>query len=265
MPMKFFWTIGSYIQYLLKSKSRYVIHSPFIYRMVQEAFLDKTEAPELKQLDISRKKLFGRTTTIETTDLGAGAGNKAYTTVLSQLGKLAKQRSPDKKNLHLIYRLVKHFKPENILEFGTAAGISASYIGKANQFKKFVTMEGCAVLASHARNYLNSMDLSTVEIKVGAFDVTLDKTLKEFEQLDFVFVDGNHRKHQTLHYFKKCLSLANDNSIFILDDIHWSPGMQEAWELIKENQRVTLTIDLFKIGIVFFRKEIAKQHMVIRY
>ena len=233
--------------------------------MVKDVFLDKRDTSDLKQLDNSRKKLFGRTTIIETTDLGSGAGNKAYTTILSQLGKLARQRSLNKKSLHLVFKLVWHFKPDNILEFGTAAGVSASYIGKAYQFKKFVTMEGCAVLASHAREYLNTLNLTSVEIKVGNFDAILDKTLKEFKQLDLVFVDGNHRKDQTLLYFKKCLSKAHDNSIFIFDDIHWSPDMAEAWQLIIENEVVTLTIDLFKIGIVFLRKDMAKQQLVIRY
>lgn len=233
--------------------------------MVQDVFLDKTITPELKQLDRSRKSLFKRTTTIETTDLGAGAGNKLYVTVLSPLGKLARQRSLDKKNLYLLYKLVKYFQPNYILELGTSAGISTSYIGISNTFKKFVTMEGCAVLASHARSYLNALHLKTIEIKVGNFDVILDNTLKEFEQLDLVFVDGNHRKHQTIKYFESCLKKANDNSIFIFDDIHWSSGMAEAWQLIKENKRVTLSLDLFKIGIVFFRKEMVRQHLVIRY
>jgi predicted O-methyltransferase YrrM len=126
-------------------------------------------------------------------------------------------------------------------------------------------MEGCAVLASHARNYLNSLDLTDIEIKVGNFDVILDKTLAEFEQLDLVFVDGNHRKHQTVQYFEKCLTKAKEHSIFVFDDIHWSSEMQEAWQLIKSNQRVTVSIDLFKIGIVFLKKGIARQDFTIRY
>jgi len=263
--MKIFWLISSYIQYIFKSKSRYVIHSPFIYKLIEEIILDPSKTADLVMLDKSRKKLFRRTASIETTDLGAGAGDKSYVTILSQLGKIAKQRSLDKKSLHLLYRLVKHYKPNCILEFGTSVGVSASYIGKANHFKKFVSMEGCAVLASHAKDYLSELNLSDIDIKVGNFDVILDKTLEEFEHLDLVFVDGNHRKKETLQYFEKCLTKANDNSIFIFDDIHWSSEMQETWELIKENQQVTVSIDLFKMGIVLFKKGIARQDFMIRF
>jgi hypothetical protein len=42
--------------------------------------------------------------------------------------------------------------------------------------------------------------------------------------------------------------------------------MEGAWEKICKDDRVTLSIDLFFIGLVFFRKEFReKQHFVIRY
>jgi len=42
--------------------------------------------------------------------------------------------------------------------------------------------------------------------------------------------------------------------------------MEQAWETIKSNEAVRCTIDLFFIGIVFFKKEIKeKQHFVIRF
>jgi len=263
--MKIFWLISSYIQHLFKSKSKYVIHSPFVYRLIHQVFMDKTSYPDLKILDDSRKQMFSRTTAIETTDLGTGAGNKPYITIINQLGKIAKRRALDKKSLHLLYKLTKHYKPDYILEFGTSAGISASYIGKANHFKKFVSMEGCAVLASHAKNYFDSLNLSEIELKVGNFNDTLDKILSEFEQLDMVFVDGNHRQQQTLDYFRKCLTKAHENSIFIFNDIHWSPEMEKAWKEMKKHEWVSVSIDLYRIGILFFRKGITRQDFIIRY
>lgn len=263
--MKIFWQFNSYIKYLFKAKSRYVIHSPFIFDLIKQVFLDKTCNPDLKELDRVRKEIFKRTTAIESTDFGAGAGKKPYITILDPLGKIAKRRSLDKKNLHQLYKLTQQFKPANILEFGTSAGISASYIGKACTFNKFITMEGCAVLASHAKSYLKKLDLSNIEVRIGNFDVLLENTLQEFEQLDMVFVDGNHRKDQTLKYFEKCLSKTHDESILIFDDIHWSPEMEKAWEQIIIDKRVSVSIDLFKMGIVFFKKGISKQDFILRY
>ncbi|MCB2206924.1 MAG: class I SAM-dependent methyltransferase [Bacteroidetes bacterium] len=263
--MKIFWLLNSYIRYYFKSKSRYVIHSPFTYQLIQNIFDNKTVHPELKNLDKAKKQLFKRTAAIETTDLGAGAGNKQYATYIDKLGKIARRRSPGTKSLHILFNLSRHFHPNYILEFGTSAGISASYIGKANHFKKFVSMEGCAVLAAHAREYFTELKLSGIEVKVGDFDVILDKTLDEFEQLDLVFVDGNHRKRQTLDYFRRCLKKTHENSIIVFDDIHWSAEMEEAWMIIKENEKISVTVDLFNMGIVFFRSGINKQDFIIRF
>ncbi len=263
--MKIIWSVSSYIRYIFKSKSRYIIHSPFAYKLINEVFLDNSSNSDIDILDSFRKQLFKRSTLIETTDLGAGAGKKTYITIVTPLGKIARQRSLDNKSLNLLYKITRYFKPASILEFGTSAGISASYIGKASDFKKFVTMEGCAVLASHAKNYFDSLNLSKIELRVGNFDDILDKTLSEFEQLDMVFVDGNHRRKQTTDYFMKCVTKAHENSIFIFDDIHWSPEMEKAWEEIKKHKRVSVSIDIFKMGILFFNKGIARQDFVIRY
>jgi len=40
--------------------------------------------------------------------------------------------------------------------------------------------------------------------------------------------------------------------------------MEAAWEIIKTHPKVTVTIDTFQWGLVFFRKEQPKEHFVIR-
>jgi hypothetical protein len=57
-----------------------------------------------------------------------------------------------------------------------------------------------------------------------------------------------------MHYFNLLLAKSDEHSIFIFDDIHWSSEMEKAWAEIKSDARISLTIDLFYIGIVFLRK-----------
>jgi predicted O-methyltransferase YrrM len=100
----------------------------------------------------------------------------------------------------------------------------------------------------------------------GNFDETLSSQISKLAVVDFAFVDGNHRQKPTLNYFNQLLEKANENSIFIFDDIHWSNEMEEAWKEIQQHPSVTLSIDLFFIGIVFFRKEQkVPQHFLIRF
>jgi predicted O-methyltransferase YrrM len=78
-------------------------------------------------------------------------------------------------------------------------------------------------------------------------------------------VDGNHRKDATLNYFEWCLPKLSQNSIMIFDDIYWSKGMKEAWAQIKAHPEVSVSIDLFWIGLVFVRKGQVKEDFIIRY
>ena len=100
----------------------------------------------------------------------------------------------------------------------------------------------------------------------GDFQQTLPAFLSTVKQIDLAFIDGNHRKAPTLEYFSKLLSLSTPSTVLIFDDIHWSAEMEEAWFAIQQHSAVTLTIDLFFIGLVFINPDFkVKQHFSIRF
>ena len=259
------WLTKSYLTYLAKAKTRYKVHSPFVFDLVENVLKDKTEYPEFKKIETYKKNLSRSKTMIESVDLGARSENKHYTTSMEKVGEIVKRRSQHKKQARLLYRLSRHFQPENILEFGTAAGFSTAYIKAPAPESKMITMEGCASLANVAAGNLKKLRIKNVNISIGDFDVVLYNVLRKFERLDFVFFDGNHRREPTLDYFNRCAELAHEDTVFIFDDIHWSPGMEDAWNTIKKDERVSISLDVFWFGLIFFRKGITKQNFIIRY
>ena len=76
---------------------------------------------------------------------------------------------------------------------------------------------------------------------------------------------GNHQKHATIKYYEECLKYAENNTLFIFDDIYWSSGMEKAWEHIKKHTKTRVSIDLFFIGIIFIKKELSNEHFKIRF
>lgn len=113
---------------------------------------------------------------------------------------------------------------------------------------------------------VEKLSITNIKLTEGNFDYSLPNALKSIGTLDLAFVDGNHRKKPTLQYFKLLSDRINTSSILIFDDIHWSREMEEAWESIKVHTSVKMTIDLFFMGLVFFRDEFkARQHFIIRY
>jgi len=123
---------------------------------------------------------------------------------------------------------------------------------------------GYEVISVDNNSRSNSSALKGIELITGNFDDTLPVIINGLDKLDLMFVDGNHQKDATLRYFEWCLPRVHENTLLIFDDIYWSEGMKEAWAQIKAHPQVTVTVDLFWIGLVFFRKGQVKEDFKIR-
>jgi predicted O-methyltransferase YrrM len=166
----------------------------------------------------------------------------------------------------LLFRLTHYYQPGTTLELGTSLGISTAYMALGNPQGRVVTMEGAKQVSHIAADIFKQLKLSNIELITGNFDDTLPALLKTLDTVDMVFIDGNHRKQPTLHYFELLLPKINNDSILIIDDIRWSEEMEEAWHAIKNHPAVKVTIDLFFMGVVFFKEDFKrKQHFIIRY
>ncbi len=252
-----------YIKYLLSAKTKHGLHSPFVYKLYTEAILKKEAPLFFKSIEDQRKKLLKDNSVLEIQDLGAGSTSGLMQRRLVK--EIAKHSLKNKKYAQLIYNLVEYFKPTTILEFGTSLGITTSYMAKAQAEAAVLSMEGGDTIAEVAKKNINDLGIKNAEVVTGSFDEKINYCIEKLKKLDFVFIDGNHKKEATLTYFEKCLAASHNGTVFVFDDIRWSKGMMEAWEIIKERDEVTVTLDLFFMGIVFIRKDQAKEHFVIRY
>jgi predicted O-methyltransferase YrrM len=91
----------------------------------------------------------------------------------------------------------------------------------------------------------------------------LSEVLSELDGIDLLFMDANHRYQTTMDYFRQCLPLCKSETIVVIDDIYWSPGMTRAWKEIKEVEKVGMTIDLFQAGVVLFRNGLGRKHYIL--
>ncbi len=250
-----------FIKYLLVAKTKHGVHSPFVFNLVTQVIQDKTNFKEYEDIELLRRELMQDSTVINVIDLGAGSQTLANNK--RAIKDIAKNSAKPKKYAQLLFRLVKHFRSKNILELGTSLGISSLYLAKADKESIVITIEGCPEIANKAKENFEKLQLGNIKQVVGNFDEVLSANINS--KLDFVFIDGNHRKQPTLNYFDIILKHSHNKTVFVFDDIHWSEEMQQAWEEIKKHPQVTVTIDLFFIGIVFIRPEQSKEHFVIRF
>jgi predicted O-methyltransferase YrrM len=200
---------------------------------------------------------------ITVTDLGAGS--HVNNNRQKKVSDIAHNALKPPKLAQLLYRLVKDLQPRNIIELGTCLGITSLYLKNAASNAQLYTLEGCPETAGVAAEVFKSSGTDDIKQVIGNFDDTLPNVIESLDQLDFVFVDGNHQKQATLNYFEWCLPKVEENTLLIFDDIYWSEGMKEAWSIIKSHAQVTVTVDLFWIGLVYFKPNQAKEDFRIRF
>ena len=244
-----------YIKHLFKSKNTkgHGIHSPYLYRFTQNAIYEKNPFYIFPKIEVLRENLNFDERILSIKDYGTGTDRQARVLDVAK----ASLKSP--KWAQLLYRVVNFTKAQYVLELGTSLGLTTAYMASVNSEIRCVSLEGSDEIAKIARENFEKLEIDNVEVVVGNIDLTLEAQLKKSEKWDVVFFDANHRKEPVLNYFSQCLEHIHPDSVFIFDDIHWSDEMEEAWHTIRKNERVTTTIDLFEVGIVFFNKNYPKK------
>jgi predicted O-methyltransferase YrrM len=257
-------TVLKYLNYQLTSYTEHDLHSPFMYNFYIELIENKNPFGDFEDLNSIRIQLQNNTTEIEITDLGAGS--KKLNSTKRQIKKIARYGIAQQKQAEFLYKLLNKFNPKNVIELGTSIGLTSLYLSKAVPQSTIYTIEGCPNLYEFSNALFKSAQTKNIKPILGNFNQQLPKLLSEINSLDFFYIDGNHAYEPTMNYFNLALQKKNAQSLFMFDDIYWSDGMQKAWKEICANKEVTLSLDFFYFGIVFFRTENKqKEHFTIKF
>ncbi|SDW72687.1 Methyltransferase domain-containing protein [Lutibacter oricola] len=253
--------IKSFLLFLIKSTNQHGVHSPFVYKLITKCFYKKTDATKFNKFLNVKKWLLNNNKTITVIDFGKGS--KVFNSNTRKVKDIAKVAGISTKKAKLLIRLIDYFAPNTLLEIGTSVGLGTSAIAIASNNLIITTLEGCPSTNTIAKNVFKQFSFNGIKQVEGNFSNTLNNEVSN-QHFDIVYFDGNHQKKPTLDYFNTCLKNITNDSIFIFDDINWSKEMLETWEEIKKHPTVTVTINTYFWGIVFFRKEQKKQHFTIR-
>ncbi len=239
------------------------IHSPFVFYLVTEIIRDFTPFYSFPTIEKQRETLLKNKKKIEVTDFGSGS--KSTNSTKRKISFIAKTTLKPARQAQLLFRLINYFKSQQILEIGTSLGITTSYMASVSKKSKVITLEGCPEISKYAKQTFEKLNLKNIELITGNIDETLNRALNRLKNVDFIFFDGNHQLGATIKYFEQCLAYKNSGSIFVFDDIHSSSEMEQAWEKIMNNKEVIITIDLFHMGLVFFKDRLTRQHFNVRF
>ena len=217
------------LKYLWQRKSEYSIHSPFVY-------------------DFMKKVLYDR------------GSNRDYDLMLRISRLLDGKKYPTRrrrKEGRLLYRLVRYLEPETVLTFGQLSALNTSALALGNLQTKVYLEQSSDFLET-----LNSMGVVNVSL------IRHDGNEEEqFERLNtgFVFYALDDFGDDTWNNLEDGFGTVDEETVLVFEGIHHSRHTEAAWEAIKANEDVTVTMDLYCIGIVFFREGIEKQDFMLKY
>ena len=252
------YPIKSFIAFLFKSTNQHGVHSPFVYQLVTQCFYNKETFTAYKALSNYRQSLLRNNTLLEIEDFGSGS--RVFNSQFRTVASIAKTAGSSVKKTQLLFRLSHYLNYKNLLELGTALGQGTQALCLGAQNGNVTSIEGSKALYNTTKNNLSGCN--NLNLVNGIFKNELPKLNNH--KWDLIFIDGHHDKASTIAYFEALLPNIHNDSLIILDDIYWSKGMTEAWKYIYNHNHVTVSIDTYYFGLVFFRKEQPKQPFTIR-
>ena len=247
------------------------VHSPYLFEWVRMVMSDKHAYRVWEDIESVRARMLVSDQVVEFVDYGSGVGRKGEGAKGEKRVKdIAKGSLARAKYAQMLFRLVNwlghQLREENrgltIVELGTSLGVTTAYLAGVDTRDKVYTYEGCEAVAKIAKENWNVLGMNNIDCRVGPIDeVQLQRSL---ERVDVAFVDANHTYEASMRYFDVLAQKVHEKSVVVMDDIHHSEEMEGAWKEICADERVTSTIDLYQMGLVFFDKHYWKRNYRMR-
>jgi predicted O-methyltransferase YrrM len=253
--------IKTFISYWLNAVDEHSLHSPFFFDFYKNVVQQKSREP-LNRFEGLRKKLKQDNRTISVNDFGSGSQH--HSGIKRKISNIANTSLSSPKFASLYQRVIKNYDSRNIIELGTSLGINTLYIAN-HDGANVTTFEGASAIADLARITFEFAQAKNIKLIEGHIDTTLPTYLQTTGKIDFVFMDANHRYDPTLKYFDWLIRKVHHKSIIAVDDIHYSPEMERAWQAMKSHTMVYGSADLYRSGLLFFDPSLNKQHVVLQF
>lgn len=232
------------------------VHSPYLFEWVRLVMSDKHSYYRWVEIEACRAALLRDESLLFFVDYGSGRSIGSSQRRVCDIARCSLSR---RRYAQMLYRLVNWLGSQRrvgedaglvIVELGTSLGVTTAYLAAVDSGNTVVTYEGCESVAALARDNWNRLGLRNIECRVGEIDV--NSLARDFDSVDVAFIDANHTYAGTRDYFNVLASKVHEKSVIVVDDIHHSAEMERVWSEICSDDRVTSTMDVFQMGLVFF-------------
>lgn len=264
-----YFRITSILRWGLRATSPRGVRGEYLKEFVREVYQDDRHYHAFDLVRSIRRHWRRQPGTVSTATLGAPS--RTGRALRRPVARLVRQNAIDVPTGKLLFRLALWLKAKSILELGTNAGISGLYLHAADTRATFHTVEGNPKVAELAKTTFRLAGAGPgLRLHCASFDAWLREHLPaedregNLKTLDLLFLDGDHRYAPTLAYVRQLLHRRSEAAVFVIADIHWSPGMERAWRELRRLPEVSASLDLYHLGLLFFKPGMEEEHLALR-
>lgn len=234
----------------MASTNHHGIHSPFVFGLVTRCFYDRKKHPAYGQLTSYRKKWYE--VIQESKTRSSGSREEA-------IWKM------DEKEARLLNRMVRYLNCRQILQLGGPSGYKTAALSLMNSVNILNVLPNRDALDVSQR-FIQILGQGPVRLVASNLEAKLQAlaSKEQPESFDLVFMDAGIKHTQILQLVDLLLPLVHNDTVVVVEGIHRSPEMQKIWNDLCRKTQVRVSIDIFRWGLIFFRKQQAKEHFIVR-
>jgi|GEM_PF-1235025 len=223
------------------------IHSPYLYHLITNVLYNKFPYYCFEQLESLLRSL--------------------------PENLMIKTQGPDKQLLsansnhirtcHTLFRLAHDAKAEYMVETGFCGDPDSAYLAHVTSSAHCLCLSCNNDFTAYGKAFFKTLNVPNVECLTCNQVLHLQQALAKLPHLDFAVFNSNMDTQFQLDCFQACLEKKHQHSIFVMKQIH-SKNMDKVWNTVKNNPEVSVSLDLFSIGILLFRPDLQKRKYILR-
>lgn len=227
----------------LRYRKGFGVHSPFAYDLITSVIEEQNRYYSYNAIETFLRKIL-------------------YPHLSSD--KLAIQKRIEKKKSTLLFRLINRFKPKTVLEIGTSWGISTLYMSAPYSGIRQICIEPDEVVAALTKEVLQNAS-SGVRLISGSFSSLPQKEIKALSPVDFVLIHASRNALPVEDTIRQISPFLSTEAVVVVDGIRRNDNRQQEWSRAIGYQGVTVSMDLYDIGLLFFYPKLNKQHYIVSF
>jgi len=222
--------IADYWKYYFNAKTKYQVHSPFVFEFVEQIVEDDRQYYYFNTIEGYRKQ-------VSVTD--------------TSLRNLAKKHSISPEMGRFLFKIVNKYQPKFAIELGTGIGIATLYQCTPSKKMQLYSLEENVGLAKKSQSLLQALGLQNVQFMIGPYEKSVPSVFSKMPQIDLVTIN----ELTTQNLMEKILAQCAKEAVLVFNYPHRTKERLTQWEWLKSHPSIRLTVDLYNMGIAFFREE----------